>query len=113
MFRHPYVPTSICSDDCLLIYMHRVRVGSMKSALRVLKHRCVGRKHSCAGLILHGGIASMPPGHCLGAREMLHSRKLQLPHRVVSFTKEEMYWCPCPFKDEAYRLSCVTVLFWT
>ena len=27
----------------------------------------------------------------------------QFPLRVVPFTKEKMPWCPCPFKNEAYR----------
>ena len=30
------------------------------------------------------------------------SRNLQFHHRVP-FTKEKMPWCPCPFKNEAYR----------
>ena len=30
------------------------------------------------------------------------SRHLQFPHRVP-FAKEKMPWCPCPFKNEAYR----------
>ena len=44
----------------------------------------------------------MSSGHSLGAREMLHNRDLQLPHRVPS-TKENMPWCPFLFKNEAYR----------
>ena len=32
------------------------------------------------------------------------SINLQFPHRVP-FTKEKMPWCPCPFKNEAYRLK--------
>ena len=96
-------------------------------------------------------IASMPPGNCLGALEMLqqvcsipsegalyegehalvprpglklhqdnegdclrspdhYSGALAIapveitifPHRVP-FTREKMPWCPCPFKNEAYR----------
>ena len=31
------------------------------------------------------------------------SRNLQFPHYRVPFTKEKMPWCPCPFKNEAYR----------
>ena len=30
------------------------------------------------------------------------SRNLQFSHRVP-FTKEKLPWCPCPFKNEAYR----------
>ena len=43
----------------------------------------------------------MPPGHCLGALDML-SRNLQFPHSVP-FTKEKMPWCPCPLQNKVYR----------
>ena len=39
----------------------------------------------------------MPPGHCLGAHQMLKYRKMKCPHRVL-FTKLKMPWCPCPFQ---------------
>ena len=63
------------------------------------------------GLILHEGIASMPPGHCLGALEMLwcsgiveiYLFLIKQVHCRVPFTNDNMPWCPCPFKNE---LAC-------
>ena len=56
-----------------------------------------------AGLILHGGNWSLPlvPLKCF-------SRNLQFSHtgHRVLFIKEKMPWCPCPFKNEAYRPEC-------
>ena len=37
------------------------------------------------------------------------SRNLQFPHRV-SFTKEKIPWCPCHFKNEAYRTVSVKLM---
>ena len=48
------------------------------------------------GLILHGG------NDFLGA--------LHFPHRVP-LTKEKMPWCPCPFKNGAYRPDSYLQLF--
>ena len=54
-------------------------------------------------------IASVAPCHCLGALEMLYSRNVQFPHRAP-FTKENTPWCPCPFKNEAYRPGLCSVV---
>ena len=53
--------------------------------------------NSSLGLILQRGkaIASMPPGHCLGALEMLCHKKLTI--------SSIMPWCPRPFKNKTYR----------
>ena len=44
----------------------------------------------------------MPPGHCLRAHKMLWTVEIYIS-QTVPFTKEKMPWCPCPFKNEAYR----------
>ena len=47
--------------------------------------------------------ASMPPRHCLDPLKCpSDSIILQFSHRVP-FNKEEMPWCPCPFKNIACR----------
>ena len=45
-------------------------------------------------------IASVPPGHCLGALEM-HKEKFTISS-LCTF-KEKMPWCPFPFKNDEYR----------
>ena len=51
-------------------------------------------------------IASMPPGHCLGAFE----------RSSTNFTMSSLgalYWgenCHCPLKDEAYRPECIQLI---
>ena len=76
---------------------------------------------TCSGLMLYRGNKDLhclhAPGHCLGALDihLYSSRNLQFPHRVP-FTKEKMPWCPCPFKNEAYRPACLYKKlrnFWT
>ena len=48
-----------------------------------------------------GVIASMPPGQCLVPLKC-SGRNLQFP-QWLPYTKEKMPWCPCLFKNEAYR----------
>ena len=43
-----------------------------------------------------GGVASMPPGHCLGTL-------IEVP-----FTKEKMPWCPCPLSKTKH--TCLQLL---
>ena len=84
------------------------------------------------GLILHGGnegVASMPPGLCLGA--LLNAQytveiynfligwvpftKEKMPgchFKNEAYRQEKMPWCPCSFKNKAYRpVNCYTVTF--
>ena len=68
---------------------------------------------STSGLILHGGNKD----DCLHSPLVIalvpfkFSRNLQFPQRVP-LTKEKMPWCPCPFKNEAYRhVSFLSLIF--
>ena len=58
------------------------------------------------GPILHRGdclnaplVIAFVPLNC----SSMSSMNLQFPHKVPFITKEKMLWCPCPFKNEAYR----------
>ena len=44
-------------------------------------------------------IASMPPGHCLGALEIIKcTLKIYTFLILMPLPKGKMPWCPCPFK---------------
>ena len=94
---NPTINMLSLSCDLLGSFLTLTKFNTFKGRLNS-NHDTTGKRKS---------IASMPPGHCLGALEMLHSTVEVYYFLMMPFTKEKMPWCPCPFKNKAYRPATV------